>query len=366
MKKILFITPFTPSNVGAGVKYTKNLIEDLSKTNQIDLMYVRTCRKDVYKEPNSRVKIIESFSINRLQKIVNALLLFWLHPLFTVKFNIFILFRIINITKKNKYDYIYFDFSQLSLYSKFIKHHHKILMIHDVVTQRYSRQSSKIISWWVEKTEKFSYNSNNISLFTFSVKDCVLLKNLFKLPSHQTNFYLENIVLNSKPSNIGDYFVFFAHWKRKDNYDMLKFFFQKVYPFLNQGHHFVIIGGGLDEQNIKDLLEYKNVRYLGFTENPYNLISNAQAIISPLFSGAGVKVKVVESFACGVPVIGTDIAFEGIDINNSNFKIIANTDKEYIQILNKFSFANLDERMSFKKNFIMNIKNKNVVNFINK
>jgi len=34
----------------------------------------------------------------------------------------------------------------------------------------------------------------------------------------------------------------------------------------------------------------------------------SKALISPLFTGAGIKVKVIEALACGIPVIGTDIA----------------------------------------------------------
>ena len=42
------------------------------------------------------------------------------------------------------------------------------------------------------------------------------------------------------------------------------------------------------------------------------MIANSRALIAPVFSGAGVKVKVLEALACGTPVVGTDIAFEGI------------------------------------------------------
>jgi glycosyltransferase involved in cell wall biosynthesis len=43
-----------------------------------------------------------------------------------------------------------------------------------------------------------------------------------------------------------------------------------------------------------------------------DLYTRARIAIVPLLSGAGVKGKVIEAFAKGVPVAGTDVAFEGM------------------------------------------------------
>lgn len=41
MKKILFLTPYLPSNRAGGENFTRLLLEELSKTCQIDLIYFK-------------------------------------------------------------------------------------------------------------------------------------------------------------------------------------------------------------------------------------------------------------------------------------------------------------------------------------
>ena len=60
---------------------------------------------------------------------------------------------------------------------------------------------------------------------------------------------------------------------------------------------------------------------LGFVDNPYKIMSESLGLIAPLFHGAGIKVKVIESLACGTPVIGTEVAFEGIDFIENKYLI---------------------------------------------
>lgn len=67
-------------------------------------------------------------------------------------------------------------------------------------------------------------------------------------------------------------------------------------------------------------------------------------MIAPLKKGAGVKVKVVVTLTTGTPVIGTDVAFEGIE-DNSNITLFkhATTIEEYINILN--GWQSLDKKV---------------------
>ena len=86
--------------------------------------------------------------------------------------------------------------------------------------------------------------------------------------------------------------------------------------------------------------------------------------MSPIFSGAGVKVKVVESLACGTPVIGNEIAFEGISDEFSDFMIYANNPEEYAEIINKINLS-IDKRLEFKERFMSNYQKQLISNYIN-
>ena len=65
---------------------------------------------------------------------------------------------------------------------------------------------------------------------------------------------------------------------------------------------------------------------LGFVENPYGYIAEAQGLIAPLFHGAGIKVKVVEALALGGEDLCADLGCprtkEGTEIFYSRSRLL--------------------------------------------
>lgn len=60
-------------------------------------------------------------------------------------------------------------------------------------------------------------------------------------------------------------------------------------------------------------LNHPNINYLGEVENAYEFMQTPGPIIVPLFSGSGMRVKIIEAMALKKAVIATKIAAEGID-----------------------------------------------------
>lgn len=363
MKHILLITSFVPSEIGAGVNYTRQLIEDLSKKNVVDIVLFKGSVEPEYMIPNSNIHVLKVFEISFWKKLIHVCCLFFFFPLFTVKFSFRTFFYLKALLKKKQYDFVYFDFSQMFLYAKLLRHNNKILMAHDVIAQRYSRGYNKLISKFCFYTEKFVLSAKKSNIFTFSDKDSNLLNSLYAVKSIPTTFYLSENVKNAYPVDIKDYFVFFAMWKRSDNYEGLDWFIENVLPKY-KSDSFKIIGAGLNEKIKEKIALLENVEYLGFVDNPYPLIANAKALISPLFTGAGVKVKVIDALACGTPIIGTSISFEGISERFSDFMFFAETDSEFLMKMAEINFS-LDLRIQFKNNFISNYDNKSIIHYIN-
>lgn len=343
MKRILFITAFPPNDKTAGQFYTLSLINDLIvQGNTVGIIY--------FKFPNQKVD-------NTLQKYVvasydsgamNCLFHPLTFPLFSKRFNIFIAKQIQAIT--NNYDILYFDFSQTFLYAKYIQHRCKVFMCHDVITQKYSRVN-KFFAFFAKQTEKRLLVYSNY-IFTFSDKDATVVSRLCSRTAIVVNFYLKNKkkVINERCVSLNNsFFIFYGAWNRKENLDGLVWFLDHVMPFLTIRQKIIVIGGGLEQVNLLD--GQKNIEYLGFVDDPVVFLENAQALIAPLFSGAGVKVKVIDALSAGTPVIGTNIAFEGIyNVNDS--LILAMEAKEYIEILNNWSELSTTQRNKNKNDFI--------------
>lgn len=54
-------------------------------------------------------------------------------------------------------------------------------------------------------------------------------------------------------------------------------------------------------------------------------------LVSPIQSGSGIRIKILEMMAIGIPVITTDIGAQGIDHKTSDCIVIANTETEIVQ-----------------------------------
>lgn len=329
MKKILIISAFPPNQKTAGQDYTRRLIIDLiNKGNEVSLIYSEYPAHEV--DLPDKVKIIKGFK----PSLINCLKKISFHPFFTKRFSKNILQLIVDISKD--YDILYFDFSQMHIYSNYIKHPCKIMMCHDVIAQKYTR-SHKEQLFWIKKSEKKCLCTANM-IITFSEKDCCFIKKTYNLESRYVNFYLKNpkfVYNNAEIQN--NLFCFYGAWNRLENSEALVWFIHDVYPLITNNLHFVIIGGGMPGNLLEMLNKYKNISYLGFVDDPVIEISKCQALIAPLKKGAGVKVKVIDSLSCGTAVIGTAVAFEGITDNKIEKLFYKKQNaEEYIELLNNW------------------------------
>lgn len=360
--RILFLTPYVPSDRAGGEKFTRLLLEDLSRENQVDLVYYKYSFDKDYVSPNKNIRVLMVCKNSTAVKLWNSAKYPLLHPTFTIRFSYRLLRFLKKIWKSNAYDLLYLDHSQMLLYGKFFPEAKKILMSHDVMAERYGHKenlNAKIVRY----SEGCLMRMPNLTIFTFSEKDVGIVKSAYGLEAKHTNFYLDNSIVKAVPKKVENVYVFFGKWKRPDNFDGLKWFFDTVYPSRPKSELFRIIGIGLPKEFSDYIKTLPNVQYLGFVDNPYEIIANSRAVISPIFSGAGVKVKVVESLACGTPVIGNELAFEGISQEFSSFMKKAKTEADYGKVMNSL-LNDCEERIKFKKLFLEKYQSQSIPVFL--
>lgn len=364
MLKILFLTAFLPSKIAGGHNYTRLLLNKLAERGfDVDLLYCKYPHDPFYKNPNEKkIKVLKVCKISSLVKLIHAVKIPIFHPIFTIRFSWRVLFFLRKEYKKNRYDLIYLDHPQMYLYGAFFPGK-KILMAHDVMAQRYERSSSRIVSKIVKMGEKFFMGMPKSTVFSFSDKDRLIIKSLYGYDSRITNFFIDEKILQLPLPKVEDYYVFFGKWDRDDNLDGMKWFFSEVYEKLEKSVKVYVIGVALPEEYQQELKRFPNVEYLGFVDNPYEMIANAKAMFAPLFSGAGVKVKVIESLACGTPVIGNKISFEGISDKYNDFMILADNQDDYVRAMSNLDFS-LETRVAFREKFLNDYNSQSVINFL--
>jgi glycosyltransferase involved in cell wall biosynthesis len=198
---------------------------------------------------------------------------------------------------------------------------------------------------FIKISEKIMLNKRTARIFVPSEKDKEIVDQLYSIKTFVTDVYIDSEIRNAKQSSTGEYFVFFANWNRPDNSDGLRWFMESVYPALGTKVSFKIIGTGLPDDLLKFISAARNIEYLGFMDNPY-------------------EIKVIESLACGNPIIGTSLSFEGIPERFSKYMLVAENSSEFIALINTYRLA-LSERISLKESFLKSYTNKGISAFIN-
>jgi len=82
-------------------------------------------------------------------------------------------------------------------------------------------------------------------------------------------------------------------------------------------------------------LRLDNVAVLGEVDDAKKFILSKGVMIVPLFSGSGIRIKIIEGMALGKAVISTTIGAEGINYTNEKHILIANNPEEFLEVIEK-------------------------------
>lgn len=119
--------------------------------------------------------------------------------------------------------------------------------------------------------------------------------------------------------------IFMGAW-HPPNLEALLFIINSLAPSL-ESFHFMIIGSVKDqyEASLGPLPQFENVTYTGVLEEAqlFDYLSGADLAINPMFSGAGTNLKILEYFACGIPVVSTPHGVRGLDVSSGTEVIVA-------------------------------------------
>jgi GT2 family glycosyltransferase len=132
------------------------------------------------------------------------------------------------------------------------------------------------------------------------------------------------------------------------NQDAVRFFARIVFPLVLRkipGIHFNIIGS--DPPPDFSSLITENIRLLGHVPDLSPLLSRMRVFVAPIRWGAGVKTKISMSLSHGLPVVGTTVAFEGMNLVDGKDVLIADSPEEMCeQIVRAYSESDLWKTLS--------------------
>lgn len=139
---------------------------------------------------------------------------------------------------------------------------------------------------------------------------------------------------NSQPKPNTIFFIGGLDWL--PNQEGVKWFIDKVWPAVKAKHpdvEFYVAG-----RNMPDWmkgLQGNGVTVLGEIEDALAFIAENAIMIVPLFSGSGMRIKIIEGMAMKKAIISTSIGAEGISYSDGLNISIANEQQEFIDKLDQ-------------------------------
>ncbi len=130
------------------------------------------------------------------------------------------------------------------------------------------------------------------------------------------------------------------------NADGIRWFLNEVFPGVRQqipGSSLTIVGKNPPQDFLQAAeQDSQAVRVTGYVPDLQPYLEKASIMVVPVRAGGGMRVRILEAFARGMPVVTTTVGLEGIDAELEKDVVVADTPEEFaaatVQLLNDEAF----------------------------
>lgn len=238
----------------------------------------------------------------------------WLHPVFT-RYN-----KIILKTEEK----LYLNFSGSFSVAEFKKN--TVLICHDLQCHR-----KFLFKRWVRWSER-RLLSKASKVIVMTDRDLKIVNRYYDIDLNKIDssedVFCEKIKSfdNTVPEN--PRIVFLGGLNRKENCDALSWFKENVWMHIpTKKVHVIGVRNENAESAFKDFAIFEGMVADVSALKKYDLL------IAPMQSSAGVKIKIIEALEMGVAILGTKMAFSGL--NRPNDLFCTNDPEIWIKVLNE-------------------------------
>lgn len=339
---------------------------------KVDLLFIYEDEKEYVlflEEVKNVFENIIPIKLNKFEKIKN--LLTSLLKLESLQENIFLTFKGKKYVQENykNYDKVFISYIRMYKYVDNLQCY-KILDYTDSLAYHYDKARYEAHGIWkliysyefekIKKLEKNLLKKIDKALITSPIDKEYILSNIINSKSEIEIFpqaineklfsYTENIEKNRDKKII----VFIGKLDYYPNEDAVLYFSEEVLPKL-KNVEFQVIGINATEKIKKLEDENSNIKILGFLEDPYQVIKNADLMVAPIRIGGGIQNKILEGMALGKTVITFEQRIKPmVNIKNYEEIIGVKNTEEFIEIINKLTEKDLKEIGIKAQEFIKN------------
>jgi glycosyltransferase involved in cell wall biosynthesis len=141
------------------------------------------------------------------------------------------------------------------------------------------------------------------------------------------------------------------------NQDGLAWFVENVWDEISESHpeiRFFVAGRNAPYGLIRLFSEH-HVSYMGEVDDAFSFMKNKAIMVVPLFSGSGMRIKIIEAMAAGKVVITTSVGAEGIELKSGEHLIVADNERDFLSGILKL-LSDRNEYLQIAKNALNFVK----------
>lgn len=192
----------------------------------------------------------------------------------------------------------------------------------------------KILAERIKAFEKGYLNKYDL-LVPITERDGIILNHLGNIkPSYVSSTGIDTKVLIPHSKNLEHPSLFhIGSLEWGPNQEGLLWFIDRCWPKIHERFpdlKFYIAGRKAPEWLAKRF-NGPNIVFEGEVPNAYEFMNSKSIMIVPLFSGSGMRIKIIEGMALGKPIVTTPIGTEGISTMSGKNILIADNEQEFIR-----------------------------------
>jgi polysaccharide biosynthesis protein PslH len=256
--------------------------------------------------------------------------------------------RLARVLEQTRYDVVHLDTISLAYYRHLVETHSPgsalSLGHHNIESHMLLRRAGKSGNWLKrlyflqEGLRLARYEKRHCPEFDLNIVcsdlDGQRLGELARLPRIRTIENGVDVEYFRPGERMGDprklIFVGTMNWY--PNVDAMRFFLDSVWPLLTRLEPDVsmdIVGANPPD----DLYEYQRkdarIKVHGFVDDVRTYLVEAGIYVCPIRDGGGTKLKVLDAFASGVPMVAHPVACEGIAVQDGRHVLLASEPDSY-------------------------------------
>ncbi len=361
---ISFTNPFVNNSDGGKIDILNRIKALNIFTDNIDIYTL--FKKDEKEEMNKGVKINNIYTDQIENKYINIIKKEPISVINRYSYNL------INKIKSNNeiYDIAIYENYNMYKYVDNIKSKVNCLRVHNI--ESLSRKELFKATWpkpkaVAEYLEAIKYKNvekkslNKFDYFLFISKDEMKYmiekypmykeKFIWMPPVTDINPVIEKLKMNEKE------ILYYGDLTVSHNIRGLKWYVENVFVEVLKKYKCKLnVIGKISDKDRDYLGKFDSVEVLGYVDDLDEYISKANLVIAPIFTGAGVKIKVINTLSKGKILLTTTKGIEGTSFKNGVHLLVADTKQDSIEKTIK-ALNNSCQFEKLKKNAIEELEN---------